>query len=190
MVRSGAFLVRAGSLDRALFARVARGRGPGLDRTLPRLSVAANHAFLWVGASAVLGVFGGSAGRRAAARGMGSVVVTSALVNLAVKRVVRRPRPGLWGVPAARRLRVQPLTTSFPSGHAASAAAFAVGAGVEAPRVGAALAPVAAAVAYSRIYVGVHYPGDVAAGAAIGAAVAALGRRVTVGVGRGIVALS
>jgi membrane-associated phospholipid phosphatase len=62
------------------------------------------------------------------------------VVNQGVKRVVRRRRPSLRNVPAVPRVAVGPLTTSFPSGHAASAAAFAAG-------VAAELAPVAPAVA-------------------------------------------
>ncbi len=175
----GALLIRAGTVDRALFARVARGRTPWLDRALPRLSMSANHSFLWIGTSGARAAFAGDAGRRAAVRGMGSIVVTSAIVNLAIKRAVRRPRPDRAEVPAVRQLRAQPLTTSFPSGHAASATAYAVGAGLEAPGIAPLLGVAAAGVAYSRIYVGVHYPGDVAAGCAIGAAVAAAGRRLT-----------
>ncbi|KUL54755.1 phosphoesterase, partial [Streptomyces sp. NRRL F-4489] len=71
-------------------------------------------------------------------------------------------------VPAIRRVRRQPFTSSFPSGHAASAAAFATGVAFEKPWWGLALAPVAASVAFSRVYTGVHYPGDVLAGAALG----------------------
>ncbi|MCF2435391.1 phosphatase PAP2 family protein [Streptomyces thinghirensis] len=71
-----------------------------------------------------------------------------------------------------RQLKRQPITTSFPSGHAASAAAFATGVALESPAWGAAVAPVAAAVALSRIYTGVHYPSDVVAGAVLGAGAA------------------
>lgn len=170
--------VRAGGLDRAAFARVAAARTPWLDAVLPRLSRAADHALLWHATAAVLAALGGPGGRRAAARGVGSLAVTSAIVNLGVKRLVRRPRPALRGVPRVRRLAVQPLTTSFPSGHAASAAAFCVAVGSERPRLAPLLGATAAAVAYSRIYVGVHYPADVVAGAALGAAVAALSGRV------------
>ncbi len=170
--------IRAGALDRALFARVARAHTPGLDRVLPRLSRAADHALLWHASALLLAAVGGPGGRRAAARGFGSLTVTSAVVNLVFKRAVRRPRPRLRGVPRSRRLAVQPLTTSFPSGHAASAAAFAVAVGSERRALAPALAVVGAGVAYSRIYVGVHYPGDVVVGAAGGAAVAAASGRV------------
>lgn len=72
-----------------------------------------------------------------------------------------RPRPLLDGVPRVRLLERQPHTTSFPSGHSASAAAFATGVALESTRYGAVVAPVAAGVAFSRVYVGVHFPGDV-----------------------------
>src|SRR4051794_3368254 len=93
-------LVRAGRVDRAALARVARGHTPWLDRVLPRLSRAANHSLLWIAASAALAYGGGRSGKRAAVRGIGSIAVTSALVNQGVKYVVRRPRPSLRHVPA------------------------------------------------------------------------------------------
>jgi len=61
-----------------------------------------------------------------------------------------------------------PRSTSFPSGHSAAAFAFASGACAELPALAPALVPLAGAVAYSRVHTGVHYPSDVAAGAAIG----------------------
>lgn len=163
-------------LDCALFSSVAGAHTPWLDRALPLLSRSANNSRLWLGVAALLAVAGGRSGKRAAVRGLGSVGVTSLVVNQGVKRIARRPRPAIRSVPAMRRLAVQPLTTSFPSGHAASAAAFAAGVAIEKPRVAPPIALVAAAVACSRVYVGVHYPFDVAAGAAAGAAVA-LGTR-------------
>src|SRR5690606_34103883 len=72
----------------------------------------------------------------------------------------------------ARRAVPIPRSSSFPSGHAASAAAFLTGVALESPTAGAVLAPVAAAVAYSRVHTGVHWPGDVVVGAAVGATVA------------------
>ena len=67
-----------------------------------------------------------------------------------------------------RRLRKRPTSSSFPSGHSASAVAFATAVAMESPRAGLAVAPVALAVAYSRVHTGVHWPSDVGVGSAIG----------------------
>ncbi|MER5890715.1 phosphatase PAP2 family protein [Streptomyces sp. NPDC001941] len=164
---------RAGELlsawDRAVFDRVATRHWPGADHVLPRLSRSANHGLLWFGAAVGIAALGrGARSRRAAARGVASLALASATINTLGKRSVRRARPVIDAVPMVRRLKRQPFTTSFPSGHAASAAAFATGVALESRGWGAAVAPVAAAVALSRVYTGVHYPGDVLVGAAFG----------------------
>lgn len=163
-------------LDCRAFDKVASSHTPWLDRTLPALTRAANNSLLWIASAVGLTAFGGRRGKRAALRGIGSIGLTSLFVNQVIKRLVRRPRPSLRHVPAARRLRAQPLTTSFPSGHAASAAAFAVGVSSEFPAARVPLAALASAVGYSRTYVGVHYPLDVLTGAAIGASIGMLTR--------------
>ena len=153
------------------------GAVPGsehLDVALPLLSRSANHSLLWIATAGALAARGGKAGQRAAVRGLGTIAVTSLVVNQVIKRAVRRPRPELRAVPAVRRVNVPALTTSFPSGHAASAAAFATGAALELPSAAMPLAPLAAAVGVSRVYVGVHYPLDVLVGAAVGAATSRL----------------
>ncbi|WP_329173455.1 bifunctional phosphatase PAP2/diacylglycerol kinase family protein [Streptomyces sp. NBC_01477] len=154
--------------DTALFAEVAGRHWPGAEPVLPRLSRAANHGRLWCAVAAGMAVAGGRDGRRAALRGMGSLALASLTVNTAGKGAVRRSRPLLDAVPVIRRLNRQPVTSSFPSGHSASAAAFAVGAAMESAGWGAAVAPLAASVAFSRIYTGVHYPSDVLVGCALG----------------------
>jgi membrane-associated phospholipid phosphatase len=87
---------------------------------------------------------------------------------------VRRRRPG-GGAPALIRV---PRSSSFPSGHSAAAWAFATGASCELPGLAPILFPMAAAVAYSRVYAGVHYPSDVAGGIAIGIGSGVLAGRV------------
>ncbi|MEV6025401.1 phosphatase PAP2 family protein [Streptomyces sp. NPDC052036] len=156
------------ALDCRLFQTVAARHWPGADPLLPRLSRAANHGVLWLATAAALAGTRSPRARRAAARGVASLALASATINTVGKRSVRRPRPVLDPVPAVRRLKRQPITTSFPSGHAASAAAFAAGVALESRGWGAAVAPLATAVALSRVYTGVHFPSDVLTGAALG----------------------
>ncbi|KUJ64909.1 phosphoesterase [Streptomyces albus subsp. albus] len=161
-------------LDKRLFIRVAASRLRGAHPVLPRLSRAANHGRLWWTAAAALATVGGTTARRAALRGLGSLCAASLATNTVAKWTVNRRRPEVDPVPLVRRLVQQPRTSSFPSGHAASAAAFATGVTLESTGYGALVIPVAAAVAASRVYVGVHYPSDVLAGVALGIGAAAL----------------
>ena len=150
---------------------------PRIGGTLTRLSHLADHGVLWfVIAAALIGL--GGRYRRAGLRGAASLGVASALANLVGKRLVGGPRPLLRDVPLARQLRKTPTSPSFPSGHTASAAAFAVGVALEAPRAGAAVLPLAAAVGYSRLHTGAHWLSDVLGGALLGATVAAVGRAI------------
>ncbi|MEV0321391.1 bifunctional phosphatase PAP2/diacylglycerol kinase family protein [Streptomyces sp. NPDC050658] len=161
-----------GGTDRAVFHHVAARSWPAAEPVLPRLSRSADHGLLWGGIALGMWAFGGARGRRAAVRGITSLALASATVNTLGKNAVRRARPVLDAVPVIRHLSRQPVTSSFPSGHAASAAAFATGAALESRALGAAVAPVAASVAFSRVYTGVHYPSDVLVGAALGAGAA------------------
>ena len=130
------------------------------------LTRAADHSALWGVLAAGAASVGGTRGRRAAGHGLLAIAVASATVNGPMKLLFRRRRPD-----SPRRLRRMPRTSSFPSGHSASAFAFALAASRELPEAGVVLFPLAAGVAYSRVYLGVHYPSDVVAGGAFGAAV-------------------
>ncbi|MET8943587.1 phosphatase PAP2 family protein [Streptomyces sp. NPDC004542] len=156
------------ALDCRLFQVAAERHWPGAERVLPRLSRSANHGVLWFAAAATMAAVRTPRARRAAARGLASLSLASLTINSLGKRSVRRPRPVLDPVPLVRQLKRQPITTSFPSGHSASAAAFAAGVALESPAWGAVVAPVAISVAMSRVYTGVHFPSDVLAGAALG----------------------
>jgi undecaprenyl-diphosphatase len=161
-----------------LFTAVARAHWPGGERVLPWLSRAADNSLLWAGMSAGFAVSGRRGLRRAATRGMLAVSLASPLVNLAGKQAFRRARPSPVDLPLGRLLAM-PTSASFPSGHSASAAAFATAVALEAPsKVAVPVALVAAAVCFSRVYTGVHYPGDVLAGAGIGVATGLLTRRL------------
>lgn len=160
------------ALDSRVFAFAAERHWPAAGPVLPRLSRGANHGVLWFATAAALAATRTPPARRAAARGLASLGLASLTVNTLGKRSVRRSRPALDAVPLVRQLKRQPITTSFPSGHAASAAAFATGVALESPVWGAVVTPVAWSVALSRVYTGVHFPGDVLAGAALGAGAA------------------
>jgi undecaprenyl-diphosphatase len=162
------------AVDGALYAAVAATPTPTLDRGLRRLSHAADHSKLSLAIAAVLAA-GGARPRRAALVGVGAVAVSSAVANLLGKRLVRRRRPDR----EAARVTVDrhvpmPASASFPSGHTASAVAFATAVGVVLPPAAVPLGALASAVGYSRVHTGVHYPGDVAAGAVLGIAGAAI----------------
>jgi membrane-associated phospholipid phosphatase len=163
------------AVDVAVYAAIAASPTPTLDRGLGALSRAADQSKLWLGAAGVLAATDGAVGRRAAVDGLLSVTVTSGVVNLILKPLGARRRPDrdAHRVPIARHIDM-PRSTSFPSGHSASAFAFASGVSHESPVAGALLHGAAALVAYSRVHTGVHYPLDAIAGSVLGGAIAPL----------------
>jgi undecaprenyl-diphosphatase len=162
---------RARRLDLALYRTVADTRTPGLDAALSRLSRAADYSRLSLAAATGLAFVGGPSGRRAAARGLASLAVTAAVVNVVFKPLTRRRRPAITRI--APLVRV-PSSRSFPSGHTAAAFAFATGVAHGLPPAAPPLYALAAAVGYSRVHTGVHYPLDVAFGALSGVVLAEL----------------
>ena len=160
-------------LDVAVYAAIAATPTPRTDAYLRRLSLAANYSRLWLGCSALLAAFGGTRGRRATENGLAAVALTSAVVNLMLKPLGNRRRPDrdTQDVPVTRQVEM-PSSTSWPSGHSASAFAFATGVGAAWPAAGIPVSVVAALVAYSRVHTGVHYPSDAIAGTVSGVALA------------------
>jgi membrane-associated phospholipid phosphatase len=156
------------ALDVAAFRAVrSRARHPGLIGAAQALSFLGEHAGVWLagGATGVL-----LDGDRRADWCRATVAVAGAhAANIAVKRVVRRQRPLIDGLPA---LAHTPSTLSFPSAHAASSFAAAR---AYSPLLSAApLYAAAEAMGISRVFLGVHFPSDVAAGAALGVATGTL----------------
>jgi undecaprenyl-diphosphatase len=159
-------LTELGAVDRAVYEAIARTPTPSLDDPLRRLSNTANGSRLWLAIAALLAVFGGKRGRRAALEGVVAIGVTSASVNLVAKSVATRPRPERAD-PAtfAARDIPMPASSSFPSGHAA---------GRHIPVLAMPIGLLAGCVAYSRVHLGVHYPVDVAVGSIAGSGIAAM----------------
>jgi membrane-associated phospholipid phosphatase len=155
--------------DRAAYRWVAQLHLPGLDKSLRLVSDFANFSKPWFLVAGLLALFGGSRGRRAALTGLAAIGAASLVVNQPMKLAGKRLRPDREGcrVPQQRWVRM-PSSTSFPSGHSASAAAFAVAVGDVLPALRLPLRVAASIVAFSRVYTGVHYPGDVLVGATVG----------------------
>ena len=164
-------MVDAERVDVAVYDAILRTPTPSLDRHMSRLTQAADYSRLWLASAAILAATRGPRGRRAAAAGLASVGVTSAVANLIVKPIGRRPRPDPSEAPAARWAPM-PDSTSFPSGHSAAAFAFATGVGGVLPRDAIPIRALASVVAYSRVHTGLHYPADVIAGALLGTTLA------------------
>jgi len=129
------------------------------------LTRAADHSVLWLVVAVVLAAGGGRA-RIGAVRGLAAVAVTSAVSNGLLKPAFRRQRPG-----DREPLVPRPGSFAFPSGHSASAFAFAAAASWQVPALAPVLGPLAGAVAWSRVRAGVHHRADVVAGGVVGAAI-------------------
>ncbi len=153
------------AVDRSLLLLVGRLESAGLTRLMKTLTRMGDFEG-WLLAGVLLAATGGE-GRHAALL----LATASALATVAsqvLKRLARRPRPaaGLRGfVPRGQ----DPDEFSFPSGHTAAAFSVAVALAAGSPSLAAAALVVATGIALSRIYLGAHYPLDVAAGVLLGA---------------------
>ena len=178
LAAAGALAVAAASgtdagrrFDERLFERVNRGHGPAADSVFAGVTELGSIVAS-AGAAAVLAMGGR---RKAAASALGAASAMW-VVGQAAKRMYQRPRP--YQSPNGSRLLIdRPSGTSWPSSHPAVLLAFVTVAARElalSDGTRAALGLLAGVVALSRVYVGVHYPSDVAGGLLLGRAVADL----------------
>lgn len=138
-----------------------RGHHPPVEQVVIRFSKLGDHGFLWL-AIAAAGVALDPPGRRAYMRA-GRTVALTVMLNYLVKIAIRRARPLLEDLPPLSPT-VSPL--SYPSAHASTS--FAAARVLSEALPATPLYTVAAAIAVSRPYLGIHYPSDVIAGAALG----------------------
>ncbi len=144
------------------------GHSPRAERAVACFSRSGERGAVWLAIGAA-GWALDSSRRTRWARATGVVAGTFAL-NTTLKRIVRRPRPQLPGLPA---LTSTPTQLSFPSAHSSTSFAGALAY----TRLGLPAAPLyalAALLAASRLYLGVHYPSDILGGVLLGATIAAV----------------
>lgn len=161
---------RFNALDLALYKRMRRlAHTPSSVAVVRRYSRLGEHGAVWLAAGAAAALVDRPRRRQwlRATAAVGAAYATSTSIKLAVGR----QRPAVEDLP---HLMATPTGLSFPSSHTTSSFAAARAFGVLVP--GAPLQVAAAAMGLSRLYLGVHYPSDVAAGAALGTLIGSLGR--------------
>ena len=154
---------------------MAAHRTPSLDAVAHALSSLADRSKLWVAVSALRAAREGRRGRLLALRALVVVALESALIHVVVKPAFQRTRPTVE-VPLRFGAR-RPPSSSFPSGHAASATTAALLLANGDPVWAPALSGLAAAVAWSRVETGLHHTTDAVAGMALGVGFGLVARR-------------
>lgn len=165
------FARRVRDLDRAAFRAIFGLKWPPLTAVLRFFTLIGAAGFLW-------GSFAAAAFLVTGLRPLNLLVPWAAVAGSwtlaeGAKYLFDRARPFIWDTEIAPLIKT-PSSSSFPSGHSATAAAGALTLSVVYPAFAPALLLAGFLVVFSRVYLGVHFPVDVLAGVAIGTVTAAL----------------
>ena len=134
------------------------------------MTTVGSFGLVWIALAPLLAAWTRRRALAVTAIAAGSVWLTD-LLTTALKALIDRPRPPAV-LPQADPLVETATSASMPSGHASTSFAGAVILAFFVKRALPALLALAALIAFSRVYVGVHYPLDVLAGAGLGTAIA------------------
>jgi membrane-associated phospholipid phosphatase len=146
-----------------------RGHSPAIEKAAKSISKSGENGYLWFG----IGLAAAALDSKRRKQWFASAFIGPVAIglNYGVKLIVRRERPKLDGLPP---LGGAPSSLSFPSAHATASFAAATAMSRFAPEYKALLFGAAALMAVTRPYLGMHYPSDVLAGAALGTALGAV----------------
>jgi undecaprenyl-diphosphatase len=148
----------------------SRWRAPWLDPIMVWSTRAGTKGVVWLALLSGLLVADGRHGRSVAFAALAALLLAEGVINIALKPAIARERPftrrGLRGL--TRLLVDAPGPHSWPSAHAGSSMAAAAVLAAGNPALGPLFLFAALLIAYSRVYVGVHYPLDVLAGVVVG----------------------
>jgi undecaprenyl-diphosphatase len=167
------FMARVDAAEYSLCRKLNRGASFAVPRRLFQIASRLGDGVIWYVLLALLPLLYGAVAVKPAIV-MALTGVLGVAIYKCLKRVFVRERPFITHTTID--LAMAPLDRySFPSGHTLHAVSFAMQATMHFPELGWVLVPLAALIAGSRVVLGLHYPTDVLAGAAIGASLAELG---------------
>ena len=145
--------------------------GPVLDFLMPKITLLGNGGAIWILAAVIL--LCTKKYRKQGLLLLAGLIAGVLLGNVCLKHLIARPRP-CWLDSSVQLLIANPTDYSFPSGHTLSSVIGATVLTKTDRRFGYAAIPLAALIAFSRLYLYVHFPSDVFAAAVLGVAIGEL----------------